>query len=112
MRPRFAEQRRTVTLVVRAATGQRDDYNKPIVVEREIDVADCLVAPVASNEDTADADRLVDTATIYNLSGTWPDDSPVHAVRFDGSTWEVNGTPERWPGAIGGVVVQVRKVSG
>ena len=107
----FADKRSTVTVVVRSATGDRDAYGNPVFADTETDVDGCLIAPSGSQEDQNDADRVVDSASIYNLTGTWPDGT-VNRVRFDDATWEVQGNPERWPGPIGGVVVQVRKVEG
>ena len=112
IRRSFAGDRRTVTVIVRTATG-RDAYGNASYTNSEVEVGDCLVAPTSSSEDTADADRTTDAATVYSLTGTWPDSSAGNRVRLDdGSMWEINGTPERWPGAIGGVVVQLQKVRG
>jgi len=111
-RSAFAGQRRTVTVIVRTAGG-RDAYGNSTYVNSEVEVGDCLVAPTSSTEDTTSADRTTDAVTVYSLTGTWPDTSAGNRVRLDdGSLWEINGTPERWPGAIGGVVVQLQKVRG
>lgn len=108
----FAGKRRTVTVITRTANG-RDGYGNTVYTDSETTVGDCLVAPTASNEDTSDADRTTDSATVYDLSGAWPDTSAGSRVRLDdGSVWEVDGTPQRWPGAISRSVVQLRKVSG
>lgn len=109
----FLGKRRTVFVIVRTKTGERDAYGNDLLTESEAEVDDCLIAPTASNEDNTDADRLVDSATIYNMTGTWPDDSTLNRVRLpDNSMWEIDGAPQRWPGAIGGVVVQLRRVKG
>jgi hypothetical protein len=108
----FANKRRSVTVILRVPAG-RNAYGNAEYTDSEVEVGDCLVAPTSSSETNDNADRTVDSATVYNLSGTWPDNSAGNRVRLDdGSMWEINGTPERWPGAIGGVVVQLQKVRG
>lgn len=109
---RFLGKHKTVTCIVRTPNG-KDDYGNATYADSEVGVNDCLIAPTGGQEDTTDADRVVDSVTVYNLTGTWPDDSAINRVRLDdGSAWEIDGAPQRWPGAIGGVVVQLRKVRG
>lgn len=109
----FAGKRRSVTLLVRTANG-RDSYGNAIYAQTEVPVTDCLIAPYKRGREEHDnADRTRDVATLYVLSGNWPDDSTNNRVRLDdGTVWEINGNPERWPGAIGGVVVDLERVSG
>ena len=108
----FYDKRQTVTLIVRKANG-RDAYGNVTYDDQEVVVGNCLVAPTGGQETTDNADRVVDSASVYNLDGTWPDDHFVNRVRLnDGSLWEIDGAPQRWPGKIGGVAIQLRKVRG
>lgn len=108
----FAEQRRDVTVVLLTATGELDDYGNPTWTTSEVVVPGCLVAWTGSSEDHDNADRLVDSATVYDMGGTWPVGGTVNGVVLDGQEWEIDGSPAVWPGSIGGVVVQLRRVSG
>ena len=106
----FAEQRVTVTVVRRTPTG-RDDYGNATFTESTTTIGDCLVAWTGVAEDQADADRTSDRATVYDPSGSWPS-TAVDRVELGGLRWEVDGTPMLWPGSVGGVVVELRRVSG
>lgn len=106
----FAEQRVTVTVIRRAASG-RDDYGNATYSETRTDIPGCLVAWTGSQEDQDSADRMTDSATVYDMASLWPVDA-ADRVEIAGASWEVDGTPQRWPGAIGGIVVQLRKVRG
>ena len=88
----------TVTLLEAVDTGKDDAFNRPIVRETAVDVANVLIAPVQSG-----GAEIVDT---LNLDGRKAEyklaipktDTHVWAgqrVRFWGQTWEVIGTPTR-----------------
>jgi hypothetical protein len=100
----------TVTVVRRVPAG-RNAYGNATYDEVRTDVPGCLVAWGGSTEDTDDADRTTDTATVYDTSALWPTEA-TNRVEIAGERWEVDGTPQRWPGAIGGTVINLRKVRG
>lgn len=109
----FADARVTVTVVQRTATGERNAYGNAVYSETRTEVPNCLVAWTGSQEDQTDADRMVDSATVYDLGQQWPVTvSGTDRVEIDGESWEVDGDPEHWPGQVGGAVVQLRKVRG
>lgn len=103
----FALSRRTVTCLVRTASG-RDDYGNTTYTTTEVDVPGCLVAPGGSQDDNTDADRNTDAATVYDHGANWPGGT-VNRVRIDGQTWEVDGTPQRWSL---GTEIKLRKMEG
>jgi hypothetical protein len=106
----FASQRVTVTVVQRTVAG-RNDYGNATYTESRTDVPGCLVAWSGSTEDQDNADRLTDSATVYDMGHQWPVGA-VDRVEIAGQSWEVDGEPARWQGQIGGIVVQLRRVRG
>lgn len=106
----FAEQRRTVTVIQRTGDG-RDVMGNATFSEQRVDVPGCLIAWTGTEENSDAADRVSDSATVYDVSRAWPPGT-VHRVEIDGQQWEVEGSPQVWPGSIGGTVIQLRKVRG
>lgn len=103
----------SVTLVRRQVTG-RDAYGQDVYTPSETTVTGCAVLPASSGEQLGSADRIVTRYELYAPAGT--DVDAVDAVVLaDGTRWEIDGEPERWPDAFGNphhVRCYLRRVTG
>lgn len=106
----FADSRYDVTVIQRVAGG-RNGYGNATFTESRYVIPGCLVAWTGSAENDADADRATDSATVYDMGRLWPVGT-TDRVEINGESWEVDGSPQHWPGQVGGTVIQLRRVRG
>jgi hypothetical protein len=106
----------TVVRLRRTQTGV-DRYNNPVYgAPAELSIDGALFAPGGTQE-PAEPGRtpVIDVPTLY-FRGQWPDVEATDQFRVRGEVYEVTGDPADWRAAdtsgAGGLVVQLRKVSG
>lgn len=104
---------KTVTIRKRTVSG-RDDYNNDTYAFVEENIAQCVVQPGGSSEETDFADRLTDDITVFFPFGT--DISYIDAIVLDGVEYEVRGVPQEWRSPFSGntspIQVSAVKVAG
>lgn len=108
----FASVTFTCTFISRTISGQDADGNDEYTTV-STSVPGCLFAPGPSAETLGNQDTVTDQPTLYAPTGTAV--NAIDAVIVPGfGMYEVDGSPNVWPGNPTGfgVVVKLRAVSG
>lgn len=104
---------RSVTLVHRVLDGL-DGFGNDTYRDEPVTVANCVVAPGGSYEETQWTDQVNTDITVYFPYGT--PIGPLDAIRIDGREYEVRGDPSSWVSPFSGrtapVEVHARVVTG